>query len=623
MNYVNSFNLLGLEARQRPCLTGNGEPKNTTVGAVGELYIDINTGNIYKCISNIDETYTWNMLCDEIVLKELETIKSALTYVPPRNLFNNKYSETEMVDGFVITYAKGYATGYTINSSGEIIMSDTYKITYLIPIEDGNTLYGYYTNNQTRGYVGFGYFYDAQGEFISKVDIGTNSGGIIPVGAKYVRITNTGGWITNTYATLSYDSTIGVPYSEYHEPFYKIIDDSVRDLLTVGDISIRKEDVNVIENYQRGTSIAESLQSSINYLWSYISKIHAPTVLDSGVCGENLTWTLYSDGLLKISGTGRSYDYCKGTLQGKTREEIEAGVADGTYPAEYAFQEGKTYDDANAQYVSPWYKYRDEVSFTEYGGSYCSKASYDHKNPNGWKYNRIEIDKGITYLGDWLFYRVSGATELIVPEGVTELGSWSIRYSPTLKYIYLPDSLTTIGYRGCSRNEVATSIRLGDNLTSIGSYGLSSNPKVKYLYISAETIGTHMCEGNSSLEYAVLKNTINISENAFTNCSGLKHVEIPNTVTEIGITAFYNSPLDVIKIPSSVATIKSSAFLNNAITDRVLYMDSTASMDIAHLYGTCKYIYLKSGVNASNWMNKNCTKIDENNGYVLYIRNDE
>jgi len=37
-------------------------------------------------------------------------------------------------------------------------------------------------------------------------------------------------------------------------------------------------------------------------------------ILDEGPCGENLTWTLYSDGTLVISGTGPSYDFVKGIL---------------------------------------------------------------------------------------------------------------------------------------------------------------------------------------------------------------------------------------------------------------------------------------------------------------------
>jgi hypothetical protein len=65
MNYVNSFNLLGLEARQRPCLTGNGEPTIETVGAIGELYLDVNTGKIFKCTSIVNNIYIWVSINDD------------------------------------------------------------------------------------------------------------------------------------------------------------------------------------------------------------------------------------------------------------------------------------------------------------------------------------------------------------------------------------------------------------------------------------------------------------------------------------------------------------------------------------------------------------------------------
>lgn len=32
-------------------------------------------------------------------------------------------------------------------------------------------------------------------------------------------------------------------------------------------------------------------------------------IIDTGKCGENLTWTLYDDGLLSITGTGAMYNY--------------------------------------------------------------------------------------------------------------------------------------------------------------------------------------------------------------------------------------------------------------------------------------------------------------------------
>lgn len=59
MNYVESLNLFGVEAKEIPCIKGSGAPTTATEGAVGCLYMDTNTGNIYKCTAAANGVYTW------------------------------------------------------------------------------------------------------------------------------------------------------------------------------------------------------------------------------------------------------------------------------------------------------------------------------------------------------------------------------------------------------------------------------------------------------------------------------------------------------------------------------------------------------------------------------------
>lgn len=59
MNYVDSFNLFETEVKQIPCERGHGAPTTATVGAVGCLYMDVDTGNMYKCTSDANGVYTW------------------------------------------------------------------------------------------------------------------------------------------------------------------------------------------------------------------------------------------------------------------------------------------------------------------------------------------------------------------------------------------------------------------------------------------------------------------------------------------------------------------------------------------------------------------------------------
>ena len=59
MNFVKSFNIGGVDASQIPCIKGSGAPNSAIEGAVGCLYMDTDTGDMYKCTAAADGTYTW------------------------------------------------------------------------------------------------------------------------------------------------------------------------------------------------------------------------------------------------------------------------------------------------------------------------------------------------------------------------------------------------------------------------------------------------------------------------------------------------------------------------------------------------------------------------------------
>ena len=59
MNYVESFNLFGVDAKQIPSILGSGAPTNDTEGAVGCFYMDTDTGTVYKCTAAESGVYTW------------------------------------------------------------------------------------------------------------------------------------------------------------------------------------------------------------------------------------------------------------------------------------------------------------------------------------------------------------------------------------------------------------------------------------------------------------------------------------------------------------------------------------------------------------------------------------
>jgi hypothetical protein len=59
MNYVNSLNLFGVEAKEIPSIKGSGAPTSATEGAVGCLYMDTDTGDLYKCVGAAEGSFTW------------------------------------------------------------------------------------------------------------------------------------------------------------------------------------------------------------------------------------------------------------------------------------------------------------------------------------------------------------------------------------------------------------------------------------------------------------------------------------------------------------------------------------------------------------------------------------
>ena len=77
---------------------------------------------------------------------------------------------------------------------------------------------------------------------------------------------------------------------------------------------------------------------------------------------------------------------------------------------------------------------------------------------------------------------------------------------------------------------------------------------------------------------------------------GITSVVIPNTVTTIGVNAFYGNKLTTIVIPSSVTSIGIGAFRNNKLTKLTIPSSVTNIMDEAFMSNQLTSITLSDGV---------------------------
>ena len=158
----------------------------------------------------------------------------------------------------------------------------------------------------------------------------------------------------------------------------------------------------------------------------------------------------------------------------------------------------------------------------------------------------ITIPDSVTGIGGWAFCGCTGLTSIVIPDSVTSIDNSAFEDCTGLTSITIPDSVTSIGggaFRGCTG---LTSITIPDSVTSIGwvafgntaYYNDDSNWEDDVLYI-----GNHLIEAKNSISgaYDVKDGTKTIADWAFSGCTGLTSITIPDSVTSIGESAFDNT----------------------------------------------------------------------------------
>ena len=179
----------------------------------------------------------------------------------------------------------------------------------------------------------------------------------------------------------------------------------------------------------------------------------------------------------------------------------------------------------------------------------------------------VELETGMTKIPDNLFDSCPGFTTITIPDTVTEIGD-SAFANTNLTSITIPDTVTEIGGWAFAECKQLSSVRLSNNLTILGKFAFGNCTSLTSIWIpkSLKTAYTSASWGGPfagcvALQIVELETGMTkIPGGLFNNCTGFTTITIPDTVTEIGDSAFANTNLTSIMIPDTVTEIGGWAF---------------------------------------------------------------
>lgn len=296
----------------------------------------------------------------------------------------------------------------------------------------------------------------------------------------------------------------------------------------------------------------------------------AKTVVEQGSCGEygdNVTYVIYDDGEMVISGTGDMEDYesswsGNGAFERKNLKSVvvEEGI---TYVGNYTFNNCET------------------ITSITLPDSIRSLGFYAFQNTG---YQNIESnwEDGILYIGKHLIdsdYSFSG--ECRIKDGTRTISTYAFSNCKNLTSVKIPDSVISVGYRAFDNS---------------GYYNNRANWDGKALYIDDCLVAV---DSSLSGEFKVKDGTRVIAGNIFYDCKNLTSVIFPDSVEYIGREAFtFCDKLTNVTLGNGLKYIGAQTFSGcDGLTGSMVIPDSVEYIgDAAFMFGKFTNITIGNGV---------------------------
>ena len=303
------------------------------------------------------------------------------------------------------------------------------------------------------------------------------------------------------------------------------------------------------------------------------------TVLEKGYTywiEDNLTWKLYEDGTLNISGTGAMKDYSHS-------EGNQSPVFDNDTIKSVVIEDGVTSIG--------------NFAFKSCGGlisvtipdSVTSIGNFAFSGCEG--LTNITIPNSVTCIGMKVFGGCSGLTSITIPNSVTSIDEGAFEFCSSLTSILLPDGITSIGVGAFGNCESLINITIPDGVTSIGDWAFEECSNLTSITIpsSVTNIGIRAFDGCSNLTSITIPDGVtSIGDWAFYHCNSLTNITIPGSVTNIGHSTFFGCKnLTSITILDGVTSIGMSVFSNCERLTDIIIPNSVTSIE-EDAFSNCK-----------------------------------